>query len=853
MNKTLLSLLAAAIALPVGAETIELNGKTHEIEELISRTVGPGITYKRIRSNTYPLNINVLMMDVTNPYNKLQTTTANESSQGTESLVKQAARQTTDEMRPIAGANANFWCVNTQEPWSPTLNGICYGGHAKNGEMITETNNHADQWVGGWKQSGIVGITPERTLVAGHYLYKGYVKGTTLPKTRQINQINKVVRDEEIGLYNSFYGKSKKFRPVDQGTDSKGKPCFNDVSGVATEVLCDFAAGESWKIGVPVKMVVKEVRPNAGQGTLGDYTCALVGRGARATELATLKVGDEITIETNYYYQTTDAAGETVNNLIQLDNFVAGNAVVMEGGELTAKNTNDGYCSQVYSRTGYGMSADGKTLYIIVIDKSSDPTYGQSAGCPTRVMCELARHYGCSDMVNFDAGGSAMMYLDGAIINRTTEGTPRAVSNGMLCYSIAPKDDKVARLAFDDITLQAPPYASFTPRIIAYNQYDDVISYDFHGFTLSCDPALGTCDGETFVAGGQATTMPLTATYEGVSITKDMTIVDADLKIRIPNLLIDAAKEYPIEVTASIGANTYDYDPATIDWTIADPNVVTIENGVLRGLAEGSTEVTGKIGSFEDKMNVTVEIASQQYLSLTDKTGWKLANTGVTGSVMDENGTVSFKHGVSRNVSSLKLTKEVPFYSIPDKIWLTFESSLPVTEIVTDIRYVGARTNNATITNEGSSFDSGKEYKVEVPLELLMENPADLANYPLTFNAVTFKFPTDSSLKGQSHTVRLADIEGEYASNTGVEVVASPENGAYASVYPNPVTDGIVTVNASSLINQVAIYSVSGALMGRYPIGDRQATINVGSLQRGIYIVAVQTVNGVNTTRLIVK
>ncbi|MDE6309346.1 MAG: T9SS type A sorting domain-containing protein, partial [Muribaculaceae bacterium] len=493
---------------------------------------------------------------------------------------------------------------------------------------------------------------------------------------------------------------------------------------------------------------------------------------------------------------------------------------------------------------------------IIVIDKSNDPTYGNSAGCSTRVMCELAKHYGCSNMVNFDAGGSAMMYLNGEIINRTTEGTPRSVSNGMLCYSIAPKDDKVARLAFDDITLQAPPYSTFQPRIIAYNQYDDVISYDFHGFELSCDAALGTCDGEYFVAGGNATTLPLTATYEGISVSKDMTIVDANIAIRIHNLLIDSAKEYPIEVTAAIGPNTYNYNPAAIEWTVEDPSIVSIDAaGVLKGLAEGTTKVTGKIGTYVDEMNVTVEIASSKYMPLTDNEGWKLTNTGITNSSMDQEGTVKYTFGVnSRSGSALKLAKSVPFYSIPDNIWLTFESTVPVEEIVTDIREAGnTRANNVTLTNDGASFVANKEYRIEVPLTQIVADPKDLINYPLTLNTINFKFPKDNTLTGTAQALKLKALEGEYATNTGVEAVTLPQAQAYAMVYPNPVTDGIVTVSASSYINQVAIYSVSGALMGRYPVSDRQVTLNVGSLASGVYIVAVHTTDGVKTTRLIVK
>ena len=63
------------------------------------------------------------------------------------------------------------------------------------------------------------------------------------------------------------------------------------------------------------------------------------------------------------------------------------------------------------------------------------------------------------------------------------------------------------------------------------------------------------------------------------------------MSIRIKNLLIDSFRKYPIEVTSTIGSTVYTYDPALIDWTVADPEIVNIdENGVLTGLKEGQTK-----------------------------------------------------------------------------------------------------------------------------------------------------------------------------------------------------------------------------------------------------------------------
>lgn len=843
MKKSLLVLLASAVMVPSGAEQIELNGAQHEVDELISISIGPGITYKRLRSETYPLNINMLIMDVTNPYNRLETTTANESAQGTELLVNAAARQTTEEKRVLAGANSNFWCVSTQDPWSPTLNGVCYGGHARNGEMVTETNMHSDQWNGGWTHTGIIGIDVDKMMHVGHLYFRGYVKHDKIGSP-EIYQVNKVVRSGEIGLYNSFYGKTKTFRPVDQYTASSGKPAWNIVNGDCTEVLLTFAEGQSWKISEPMTFVVQEVRLNAGTGTLGDNDVALVGRGDKQELLANLAVGDVVTLETNYYEN---------DQPVKLENFVAGNATVMLGGELTDYNYSETYNSQVYSRTGYGMSADGKTLYVIVIDKSTDKVYGKSAGCPTRVMCELARHYGCSNMVNCDAGGSAEMYYNGAIINTTTEGTPRAVSNGMFLYSIAPKDDEVARLEFYDITLLAPSYSSYSPRIIAYNQYGDVIDYDFRDYTLSCPESLGTCEGNVFIAGGNSETGPLTATYNGVSVSKDITVKNSEIAMRIKPLLIDHVRNYKMEVTATVGDNVYNYDPSRLDWTVDDETVAVISpDGILTGLKNGETTITVNVGEYTDQTTVKVEIPWAEYIPVTDNSGWTFKQSGVNSATMDENGKVDFTVAVSRTAPSVELVKSVDFYSLPESLWLSFESDLKVDKVQADVRTpLTTRTNYSDATNDGNGFEAGQNHRIEFPLSVYGDL-SDLINFPLRLNSIKFTFPKDSGLNG-AHYVKINALETSYKNFSGVEDVAMVSEPQKAVVSPNPVIGGVMNVTSATEISKVSIYTVSGMLVHAQSVNGTAASVDVSGLSAGLYIVMVETATGTSATRAIVK
>lgn len=840
MKKSLLLSLAVVMVMPANAYQIELNGAQHEVEELISKSVGPGITYKRLRSETYPLNVNLLIVDVSNPYNRLETTTANNASQGTESLVKAAQRQTTDEKRVIAGANANFWVVSSQQPYSPTLLGLGFGGSGRNGQMISETNMYSDQWCAGWQRMGIAGIDVDKVLHIGHHYYRGYVKNEKIGSP-EIIQINKVARENEICLYNSFYGSSRAFNPVNQITGSSGKQEWVTVEGESTEVLLDFADGQEWKIGEPVTFVVKEVRLNAGTGTLGSHDAGLIGRGANRETLAKLAVGDVVTLETNYY--------DANNQVVKYDNFVAGNAVVMIDGELTQWNQLDSYNSQVYSRTAYGMSADQKTLYVMVIDKSTDATYGKSAGCPTTVMCTLAKHYGCVTMLNCDAGGSAEMYLDGAIINTTTEGTPRAVSNGMFVYSIAPKDDEVARMEYYDVKLLAPVYSSFSPQIIAYNQYGDVIDYDFKDYTLSCPESLGTCEGNVFIAGGNAVTAPLTATYNGVTVTKDITVQTSDASLRIKPIVIDQEREYVMEVTAKLGANTYTYDPTRLDWTVADESIASIDaNGVLRGHKNGKTEITVNVGEYTDRTTVSVEMPDGQYRA-HEVENWKFKQSGTSGATMGADGRVDFTVSVSRLAPSLELICSNEIYGLPEALWVEFESDLQVDKVQVDVRTpISKRTNYTELTNDDKGFAAGGNNRLRFPLSAYGDL-SDLITFPMTLNSVKFTFPKDKALNG-SHYLKLIALEAEYQHYSGVESVADSSSPAETEV----TADGeSLAVKSTGELRSVTIYSVAGVPVSRQTVSGNYAAVSVSGVTPGIYIVMIETSAGTTPVKVIVK
>ncbi len=826
--------------------TLSLGGKNYVVNTLIDRYEGPGIHYRRLRIPDFPLNVNILEVDLNDPYNRIETMQASDQLYKTERLANAYTRYTTEEKRPIAGANGNFWCVSSQLPWADQLVGATFNANLRNGKIITETNNASDQWCAVPFGAGVVSISPDKKLTINNMTYNGTVSNDKIGSLN-IQQTNKLVRDGEIGLYNSWFGTTKTFIPVDQYANESGQQHLRVVEGVSTEVYLKLNEGHEWMAGKAMECTVQEVKTNAGTGTLGSYDLCLVGRGANKDALAKLVAGDVVSI--NLSWTTADGVTPLIEQAI------GGNSMVMIDGQLTAGNTNQSYNSQTYSRCAYGSSVDGKKLFIVVIDKSIDPVYGQSAGCNTTVMCEIMKYYGCDDLCNVDAGGSAQMMVGGQVINRTTEGTPRAVANGWFVYSIAPQDETIARLEFEDVTLLAPPYSTFTPKILGYNQYGDLIDEDVQGFTLTCDEAIGTTEGSSFIAGGTAGTGNITATLNGVSVSKAMTIEAADLAIRVKPLLIDAVREYPIEVTAQIGENIYTYDPSRIAWTIGDASIVSIDaNGVLRGQKEGTTSYSGTIGNFIDETNVTVEIAGAPKLYPSDYTGWTIKSaSGITKGALAEDGTLSYTYGSPRSGAYVQMAKDIVFYSLPDKLWLTFNSSVDLTSITVDLRAaINTRANAVEILpTSGDVFAAGETYTIELPISALGD-PADMILYPVSLHYIKFGIKLNSANKG-AQTIKISELSAEYQNYSGTESIANDVK-TNTSIYPNPVTDGMFKVVSADAIEMVQLFTASGhEVLRESGNGLGIMTIDVAQLSGGLYFAKVMTASGSETIKLIIK
>ncbi len=754
MRKLLLVITLAASCVASSIATITIGSTQYAADTLFRRQIGPGIVNTIIRIPDFPLNVYLLEADMNNPYNRVETGQGQGVVGKTEALAGMAKRYTTASKRVLAGCNANFWCVANQGAQSKYMLGSPLGGVVRNDTIIMNTNQVTDTWDGGPSRTAISAISHDKTLYFGHATWLATVSSSRLSNMLPIYKVNKRNLPNELCLWNEYFGRTREFETNWTGHDAQG-------SCNADNYYLELADGSTWMVNKPMTFVIKKIVKDADRQTLGNYDACITATGTMKNAMRVHQEGDVIVI--NQGWTTNEKGMEKVSPWIE--NLVEGNAPVMHNGELTGRNYDETYNSQVYSRTGYGCSADGKKLYMIVIDKSQHPKYGRSAGCSTEAMCQILKslYPDVSEVVNYDAGGSAEMLVNDEIINKTTEGTPRAVANSWLLESVAPADNEVASIQFADASLKLPIYSSYQPQIIAYNKYGDVVNEHLESFTLSCDASLGKADGQNLTVSGNVLTGTLTASYNGITATLDITTMYAQPAISLKPVITVDDNAWPLEVTATVNAQTYSYKPQNLQWTVEDPSIAVVENGKIRGLKNGKTLITCKIGEFTDTDSVSVEIAPEPYL-YQGWTGWTLKGSGASNLSITEDGVVNYKYSSTR-APYVKMLKDVQFYSLPDEIGLTFTSSQPLDYIQIDVRnLMNTSSNYQKFDSDGKGFEAGKEYTVKVDLEQ-MGGTKSLNTYPISIQEIRF-VPNKASATAGAQSISIKSLYSHYAKHS---------------------------------------------------------------------------------------
>ncbi|MFR1774693.1 MAG: phosphodiester glycosidase family protein [Barnesiella sp.] len=798
--------------------TILIGGVERQVDTLEYRQIGPGTVYTRMNFPEIPLNVYTLTMDMGNDYNIIETFQGGEKAGKTEAMTSAYNRLSSPGHQSLASVNANFWIVPTQG--MDEILGVPHSGCIRNGIMVSDPN----EWQ---RELGNVGFTvmdKDKKAWIENLEFEGRVMIENVGNYN-ISEINRVRKTDELVFFNEYLGQDV------TRTDDNG-----------TEVFIKLADGESWGVNKDVTCVVTRIIKDKGANALEPGECCLSGNGRAKVFLENLSVGNTLKINMDIF--TTE--GGIRPDILQM---VTGNGVVLKNGELTDRNY-DGYNSTLYPRTGIGMSQDRKTIYFIVIDKK-----GNSIGANTETMCQILKHAGAWNIASMDGGGSAQMMIEGAIVNNPADGKERAVANGWMVFSTAPEDQELKSLEFDTYNLEVPVYASFIPQILGYNQYGVLVDENVSDFTLSCDPSLGTVseNGKRFTASSKAVTGYLTATSgNGATVRKLVTIIDASGRMKNDSVIADNAHPYSIEVVSKIGKNEFLYNPSALSWKIENPEICKIEEGVLTGLKNGSTEVSGSLGDFTGQMKVRVEIPSEATIPVDDMTGWTMKSvSSITDLSLEPKGggqgILGFTYKSGR-APYVEMDKKILLYSLPDTLKLLINSEVPLLRVQIAVGANGKNTEYLEVGTDG--IPEGVDYPLNIPLSSIVDEQ-NRGDYPARIEYIKYMINTKAT-NGRAYKIQIKDFSLVYKDYiSGVESVQSP---GLLGIYPNPVEGGSVRLlsDADLFGSRFELYDQSGKLVLNGFVTEGNF-VSVKGISSGLYILKISTQDDIKITKLLIN
>jgi MYXO-CTERM domain-containing protein len=129
-----------------------------------------------------------------------------------------------------------------------------------------------------------------------------------------------------------------------------------------------------------------------------------------------------------------DAAETLTFDSAWMKGVVSGHPQLVKAGVKLATNPASPACPTRNPRTAVGLSEDGKTVFMVVVDGRTTTSVGMTC----TELATLMKGLGAYQAINLDGGGSTTMYLKGTgIVNHPSDGAERVVGNHLAVY--APK------------------------------------------------------------------------------------------------------------------------------------------------------------------------------------------------------------------------------------------------------------------------------------------------------------------------------------------------------------------------------------------------------------------------------
>ena len=239
---------------------------------------------------------------------------------------------------------------------------------------------------------------------------------------------------------------------------------------------------------------------------------------------------------------------------------------------------------------------------------------------------------------------------------------------------------------------------------------------------------------------------------------------------------------------------------------------------------------------------------------------YRLSNQPVTFTAIDKYGTYYFTNWTDRSGKVVSDKNDLTVTRSKDQFYVAnYERRVPILDVRDTIRVSNEANEYIVYVNNIGSGDLEMDWYVSDSLSTWVH-----------LNGVTegvdngyFTFTVDSNSSGanrldsleifapetdaSSKIIYIAQVDGPFDEDKIESIEGSKEK---LKVYPNPMRE-YVKIEGEGLLS-VSIYSMTGKEMYRRSIGGSDsATINVAGLPNGVYIISVNTRDGVISKKLL--
>lgn len=775
--------------------------------------VGPGVVYKRIIAPAVPWSINVLEVDLKDSTIFFETVKAKDKLQGFETVSSMAERNDYDGHTVVGAVNGDFY---------NTGNGVPTNMQISKGEIVKGTNGRP-----------VIGFDINNLPFIGKVNYSGEI----INKDSSIAGINTSRGTDQLILYNHFFGAS------------------TETNNFGTEI--SISPFDNWLVNDTIRCLVINKEDGIGSMDITDTTAVLSGHGISKEYLDNVvSVGDTIKL---------------INKLApwisKLKELVGGYPQIVTNGNNTGDNVSR------EPRTSIGFSEDTTKLYIFTVDGRAP---GFSVGMTFSEFADFMIANGVYTGLNLDGGGSTTMVLRDSVVNSPSNGSERAVSNGLLILTKVDKGNlSSVQISPDYFKLYYGETLQF--KLQGFDEFYNPVTINSTNVQYSLSHNFGSLTPKRFfTAGNSVDTGYIFAEYNSMRDSAAVIIKGiSSITILPKNIVTDTIRTQKFKMRAfdSEGIER-NLSLSDYNWSLSDSSIGIIDSiGNFKGTSSGATKVTASHKELTDTAAVEVVIKHGDQLldPLENLNNWVFStenlDTQKSGISISNNeftqGNGSFKLDYKFTFDGTKLNyiyldTDYPLAGVPDSIFLDAKSDgqkhliyyiieddnqeqfkVPIKkyfEIADRFDIMGASFQNATEIVTGSIY-----------------------NFPVTLKQVAIKLAS-ARQAGQvySGTLYLDNIRISYPDDD-VTLIVDGNNlhvDFYLSQnYPNPF-------NPSTKINftiekeehvSLKIYDILGReittlVKGKLHPGKHEVVWNASNLPSGVYIYRLQA-EGKNLSR----